>query len=71
MLTAMKLNLCPQCGAVTPRALCTVCCNAITRANRIADWDAIPAAERGDTSQELTDAVIQTMRAMAPEPEAE
>lgn len=69
----MNLNLCPQCGVVTPRALCTACCQAITRANRLEDWDAIPASERGDTSRELTDAVIRTMEAMMPElpPEAE
>lgn len=58
------LNACPQCGQPTPRALCTACCHAIAKANQVADWDDIPASERGDTQRELTDAVIRTMAMM-------
>lgn len=61
---ALMVIACPQCGLPTTRALCRPCCDAIARANQIADWDAIPACERGDTQRQLTDAVIETMRAM-------
>jgi hypothetical protein len=44
--------------------MCSACCEAIGRQNRLADWDSIPACERGDTQRQLTDAVINAMRAM-------
>ena len=65
----MNTRPCLQCGALTPMAICAPCCRAMRRTNLLDDWDAIPASERGDTSRELTDAVIRTMEAMMPEPE--
>jgi hypothetical protein len=67
--SSISISACPSCGQPTPRHLCTACCEAIARTNRLNDWDAIPASARGDTSQQLTEAVIETMRAMQGESE--